>query len=185
MKARALVLAATFLSISVSLSAQENETKETIGYSNVTEFGLLSASPRGVSLEGTTAHGFSINKQHHFGFGTGIGINLSTNSAVSYMPIFFNYRFYFKPEKTFSPHASIAIGGLTLEEGYGIYSSVTMGFRAGKFSFSSGLSFMPFVATKHYYDYYYDEWGIYQSITKSESKWSYPFGITIKCGFAF
>jgi len=165
MNVRALVLAAAFLAVSASLSAQENETKEPIGYSNVTEFGLLTASPMGVSLEGTTAHGFSINKQHHFGFGTGIGVNFSTNhSAVTYMPIFLNYRVYFKPEKTFSPQFNIALGGLVTQNGFGAYSSVTMGFRAGKFSFSSGLSCMPI-----------NDW----------FGWAFPLGITLKWGFAF
>jgi len=164
MKARALVLAA-FLAGFVSLSAQESETKETTTYSNVTEFGFLTASPKGVSLEATTAHGFSINKQHNFGLGTGIGVNFSTNySAVSYMPVFVNYRLYFKPEKSFSPHVNIAVGGLITRDGYGGYSSITMGFRAGKFSFSSGLSFMPI-----------NEW----------FGWEYPFGVTLKFGFAF
>ena len=166
MKARALVLAA-FLAGFVSLSAQENEAKETIAYSNITEFGFLTMSIKGVSLEATTAHGISFNKQHHLGLGFGIGgcfYRSQFGESFGYMPIFLNYRLYFKPEKKFSPHVNVALGGITLEEGYGVYSSITMGFRAGKFSFSSGLSFMPI-----------NEW----------FGWEYPFGVTLKFGFAF
>ena len=195
MKAKALTLAA-FLVISISLAAQENEKKEKMKYSNVTEFGFTTASPKGISFEATTAHGFSVEKQHHFGLGTGIGINLhiTTNThpwgtyssllGTIYMPIFFNYRYCFKPEKPFSPHINIALGGIT-SDNMGVYSVIAMGFKSGAFSFSSGLSFMPFVVTEYYYDYYYDEWGIYQSNTKSESKWLYPFGLTLKVGFTF
>ena len=74
MKARTF-LAAAILLVSVSLSAQETETKETIAYSNITEFGLITASPKGVGLEATTAHGISFNKTHHLGLGVGIGMS--------------------------------------------------------------------------------------------------------------
>ena len=170
MKVQTLTLVAAFLLAGFSLSAQEDEAKETIRYSNVTEFGFTTASPRGISLEATTAHGISIEKQHCFGLGTGIGVNFLnrnsynyTNRTTVYMPVFFNYRLYFKPEKTFSPHVNIAVGGLVLEEGTGIYSSIAMGFKAGSFSFSSGLSFMPFCT----------------------DEWYYPFGMTLKVGFSF
>ena len=182
MKARVFVLAA-ILAAAVSLSAQENESNESIRYSNVTEFGFVTASPQGVGLEATTAHGFSVNKQHHFGLGFGIGVSFRRNSTpVTYMPVFLNYRLYFRPDKTFSPHVNISAGGVALEESVGGYASITMGFRAGKFSFSSGLSVMPIlrdVEVKEPYPYYGTCIAIY------ETKWTYPFGITLKWGFSF
>ena len=78
---------------------------------------------------------------------------------------------------------NIAVGGVSLNDGEGIYSSVTFGFRAGKFSLSSGLSFMPMQVPNEYY-YYDSNYGTtYSSEVKHE--WSYPFGITFKLGFAF
>jgi hypothetical protein len=163
MKARVFVLA-VFLAVSVFLSAQENEAKESIRYSNITEFGFVVTSPQGVGIEATTVHGFSMNKQHHIGLGFGIGGCFHNSFFGGYTPVFFNYRLYFRPEKTFSPHVNVSLGGLIATYGYGAYSSITMGFRAGKFSFSSGLSCMP----------------IYDGMW-----WSFPFGITLKWGFSF
>jgi len=166
MGARALILAASLL-MCVSLFAQENEKKETYRYANITEFGLLTAGLKGVAPEATTAHGISVNKQHYFGLGFGIGLCQTRYDESAYMPIFLNYRFYFKPEKTFSPHVNVSLGGIAMEEGRGLYSSVTMGFKAGIFSFSSGLSFTPIY---------------YKEKTKKDVS---LFGITLKCGFSF
>jgi len=177
MKSKIFVLAA-FLSASFFLSAQEQEKKEKNRYSNLTEVGVFAASFRGVSIEATTAHGVSFNeKQHHFGLGIGIGLNFSRENQQSYyvrtetiyMPIFLNYRYYFKPNRMFSPHVNAAIGGLAVENGAGFYSAVTMGFKAGVFSFSSGLSFMPFYKTEEY----------------AETIRYNSFGVTLKVGFSF
>ena len=184
MKARALILAASFLFAEGFLFAQENETKERIRYSNITEFGFITASPQGISLEATTVHGFSIEKQHFFGLGMGFGVNFHnqgryyrTNDAMIYMPVFFNYRLCFKPNKTFSPHVNIAIGGIAVEDGAGVYSVFTMGFKARAFSFSSGFSFMPFRITYKSSGYFVDD--------DSFSEWYSPFGVALKFGFSF
>ena len=187
MKARVFVLAAV-LAATVSLSAQGSEPNESIRYSNVTEFGFVTASPQGVGLEATTAHGISLNKQHHFGLGFGIGVSFRRNSnpnPVTYMPVFLNYRLYFRPEKTFSPHVNISAGGIALEESVGGYASITMGFRAGKFSFSSGLSVMPIYREVETVKYYDNPYGGSLSYSVYEEKWVYPFGITLKWGFSF
>ena len=191
MKVKAFLITA-FLSASVSLFSQENETKGSLTYSNITEFGFFTTSPQGVAFEATTTQGFSIDKTHHLGLGIGIGFNnyktttiihynysSSDKYTIFYMPVFVNYRFYFKPHKTFSPHLNIAVGGTMVEEGAGIYSAITMGFKAGKFSFSSGCSFMAFEG---------EEKTTYSAIypySKTVKKWIYPFGITLKWGFAF
>jgi len=197
MVARAF-LAATFLLVSVSLSAQENETKGNISYSNITEFGFLTASPKGVAFEATTAHGVSFDKAHHLGLGIGIGTSMGTTTYdyagysstetrwVTYMPVFVNYRFYFKPEKSFSPHVNVAVGGLIPREEYmGLYSSITMGFRAGKFSFSSGISMLAIQRENFKYVEVPNWWGGFDTQYVSEWKWAYPFGITLKWGFSF
>jgi len=78
------------------------------------------------------------------------------------VPLFFNYRFYFKPDKRFSPHINVAAGGFIA---YGIYSSISAGFRTGDFSLSAGFSFTP-------------------CYEKFDEEWRYPFGASLKIGFA-
>jgi hypothetical protein len=102
------------------------------------------------------------------------------------MPVFLNYRCYLKPQKTFSPHVNIAVGALIPDEKVGMYSAITMGFRAGKFSFSSGISLMAIPIKEDVYEPVYDQYGyIYTVQTKTEWKIYYPFGITLKWGFSF
>ena len=173
MKTTALAL--SILLASVSLFAQENGSEEKFKYSNITEFGFITVSPQSFAFDGTTAHGFSVNKSHHLGLGLGLGGNLDFGF---YMPLFLNYRYYFHQEKKMSPHINVSLGGLWVEEGGGLYSAVTVGFKAGAFSFASGLSFMAVQERSYfYYDYNYrvrDGWYVY-----------YPFGLVLKCGFAF
>jgi len=196
MKNTVLALIA-FLAVSVSAFAQDNETKENIKYSNITEFGFFTASPRSFAFEGTMVHGVSIDKQHHLGLGIGIGWNNchSYRYSTAHMPMFVNYRYYFSPNKKFSPHFNVALGGVAVGDGGGIYSALTAGFRAGKFSFSSGLSFMAVYReemwSKWYntYPYPYDPYNSYMpdgySINYYQKDWHFPFGIVIKCGFTF
>ncbi|MCL2131195.1 MAG: hypothetical protein FWH36_01880 [Lentimicrobiaceae bacterium] len=215
MKTAALAL--SILAASVSLFAQENENKEKFRYSNITEFGFISASPKGISLEAITVQGFSIDKTHHLGLGLGMGENFypytetsygldySYTETAPYMPVFLNYRFYFKPNKVFSPHINIALGGLLSEEmSGGFYSVLTMGFKAGKFSFSSGLSLMAINRTVVEYQDYWNEgywregywyngnwiegwWieGYWGQRREQKEKWFHPFGLVVKCGFTF
>ncbi|MCL2245756.1 MAG: hypothetical protein FWC10_01400 [Lentimicrobiaceae bacterium] len=189
MKIKPIFFSLLMIFASVSLFAQESESQNSISYSNVTEFGVIAASPKSVFFEATTAHGFALNKQHHFGFGVGIGGNFHSDyrtGVEAHMPLFLNYRFYFKPDKRFSPHVNVALGGAILKDGGGLYSSVTMGFRAGKFSFSSGLSFLAIQRDEAWYDYE-DPYGYgYNNATwRKESNWYFPIGITLKWGFAF
>jgi len=174
MRTRTFVLA-VLLSATVTLFAQENEK---IKYSNITEFGFFATSPQSFGLDITTVHGFSINKQHHIGLGFGIGGGFHESyDGYYYSPVFFNYRLYFKPERKFSPHVNVSLGGMIATENIaGLYSSIAAGFKAGAFSFSSGLSFMPFHA---------EEWEYGCFGEGFVNKWYYPFGLTLKCGFTF
>jgi len=183
MKNTAVALVA-FMFASVLSFAQNNESQESIKYSNITEFGFFTASPRSFSFEATTVQGFSFDKQHCIGLGIGIGTNTCVSyqygDATTYMPVFVNYRFYFKPDRKRSPHFNVALGGVVIDEGGGFYSALTSGFRAGKFSFSSGLSFM--AVLRHEVGGYY-EWGGYHEFDTYD--WHFPFGIVLKCGFTF
>ena len=174
MKTKTLVLVA-LLFVPVSLSAQENETKETYTYSNITEFGFFTTNIDGVAIEATTVHGFAVDNKHHFGLGIGFGASTHIYYTSSYIPVFANYRLYFKPDQKRSPHVNASLGGLMIKDGGGVYSSLAMGFKAGGFSFSSGLSFMAINQKERGY----------YSFEHSDSQWSYPFGIIIKWGFTF
>ncbi len=188
MKTKIVLLSITMLVFSFLGHAQGFSEKAS--YSNITEFGFLAASPKGVSFEATTVNGFCFNKMHSIGIGIGIGINTykeyrssteyTSNNNTAYTPIFLNYRVYFKPENVFSPHLNLSIGGMIVEDGSGAYSSLTMGFRARKFSFSSGLSLF---AVQRPTQIIKD--GFNPAIPVIAMKWYYPFGITIKWGFAF
>jgi len=203
---RTAIAIIAFLSASAFLFAQGNEPKETFKYSNITECGFITTSPQGFGLEITTVQGVSINKSHHWGLGLGFGGNFYKATRYSdsyygypnkepyledeaYMPIFVNYRYYFKPNKTFSPHINASLGGIVTGENGGLYSSVTMGFRYGKFSFSSGISFNPVYRKYEKFELveYTDPWGDVQKSYRSEPdwKWFFPFGITLKWGVAF
>jgi hypothetical protein len=98
-------------------------------------------------------------------------------------PVFFNYRYCFKPDSRFTPHTNIAIGWLMADNGEGIYSTVTAGFMSGNFSFSSGLSFLPVYGKygKYYYEDYYNDIDYYST----NKEWYYLFGFLVKIGFAF
>ena len=151
----------SLLAVFISVSAQKNDSTR-ISYSNITEFGDVNMrviSDIGFSLEVTSVHGFSIDKKHHIGLGMGIGFDFFSLGA--YSPVFLNYRHCFTPDKTFSPHINVAFGGAMLGYDYlGMYSSITAGFIAGKFSFSSGFSLI-----------------LYEDV--------FVHGAVIKCGFIF
>ena len=201
MRAITFTLAVAFLLVFVSLSAQEKENTGTVKHSIIGEIGMVAAGPRGVGIEATVINGVSFNKQHLVGLGIGFGNNFYsirhstpysttiTSSSAVYTPIYINYRYYFKPEKTFSPHINVAAGGLWIENGEGLFSSLTMGFRVGFFSFSSGLSFMAIhqkegMKFEEYYDPSTNTFYSY-SLPESVWLWRYPFGITLKVGFTF
>jgi len=178
MRARALAFIA-FLLVSGSLFSQE---KETIKYSNITECGFFATSPRSLGWEVTTVNGFSAHRQHCLGLGLGFGyiLGFADDYFLLHTPVFINYRLYFKPDNSFSPHLNIAMGGTMVTDGGGFYSSVTMGFKSKKFSFSSGLSFLAVEREVERGNYH---WGYWR--TELIKEWIYPLGLTIKCGFTF
>lgn len=180
MKTR-LFLATICLCTFLFVNAQEETSK--VKYANITEAGLITASPQGIGLEVATVNGININKRHIIGIGFGVGMSWNKrHENQSYTPIFANYRYYFKPDNKFSPHITAAVGGIITESYGGVYSAITAGFRVKKFSFSSGISLMPMLGEEYYE--YYDDYGYYRA-EWSGSEWYFPFGFVIKCGFSF
>ena len=172
---RTTAIISAFLLVSASLFAQGNGNKEKFKYSNITEFGFITVNPQNFAFEWTTSQGFSINKKHHLGLGFGMGMNLNYGF---YTPVFINYRLYFHPEKRLTPHLNYALGGLFTDEGGGIYNALTAGFKAGAFSFASGLSWM-MVVQREYRNYPVGTRRI------GDLYGEFPFGIVLKFGFAF
>jgi len=168
----------TLLSASVFLFAQKDEKEKIVAYSNISEFGLMTVSHQSIAFEATTVQGLSIKQKHHIGLGIGIGYSMPRYDESGYIPLFVNYRFYFKPDAKISPHITASIGGLIVEawKEYGIYSSFTMGFKVRTFSFSSGFSFMPMPLSRGSYMF---------DMGQPPPDWNYPFGITLKFGFVF
>lgn len=178
MKSKAVLL--VIFVFSMMLIQAQNQEEKKVKYSNITEWGLLgSPSERFIALEGTTVNGFAIGG-HNLGIGLGLGLggDLDDEPGV-YCPIFINYRYYFNPLKSFTPHINVALGGMSRVEAMGIYSTLTTGFRSHKFSFSSGFFFQAYES--EIWDY--DQYGIYYNTNKKE--WRYPWGIMIKVGFSF
>ncbi|MDD3280679.1 MAG: hypothetical protein PHC83_03820 [Bacteroidales bacterium] len=166
---------------SMMLIQAQNQEDNKVKYSNITEWGLLgSPSERFIAFEGTTVNGFAIGG-HNLGIGLGLGLGGDMDAAEPgvYCPIFINYRYYFNPLKSFTPHINVALGGMSRVEAMGIYSTLTTGFRSHKFSFSSGFFFQAYES--EIWDY--DQYGIYYNTNKKE--WRYPWGIMIKVGFSF
>jgi hypothetical protein len=87
-KTKIVLLSITMLVF--SFLGYAHDFSEKANYSNITEFGFLAASPRGVSFEATTVNGFSFNKMNSIGIGTGIGANTykEYSSNTAYTPIF-------------------------------------------------------------------------------------------------
>jgi len=182
MKTRVFFLV-IFTVSSLFIQAQ-NEKDQKVKYSNITEWGF-SGSPSAsfLSLEGITVNGIAIGGSRiGLGLGLGLGGDFDTDFGV-YCPIFLNYRYYFNHESSFSPHINVALGGTSRTDGIGIYSTLSSGFKSGKFSLSTGLFFQAYekVTINSYYD---NVTGVY--ITEDPLKnWVYPWGITIKVGFSF
>lgn len=172
----------------ISVSAQEDSSPKKFSFSNITEFGFPATGSQGVTFEATTVYGFAINRQHCIGIGFGFGLSTKISAGYSlfsnglYTPIYFNYRVYFKPEKTFSPHINFATGGIFVNNGKGSLVSIASGFKARKFSLSSGLSFMAINREREVYDACYYEDYSYPYIYK---EWIYLFGVTLKVGVTF
>ena len=154
--------------------AQEQEQQPTIKYAVSIESGF-NAGLNHFGLEHTVVNGFRINNKHVVGFGIGIGTNFS--DPVVYCPISANYRYYFNT-KDFSPHVNIALGGMMTEDGGGIYSTLTAGFRHHRFTFSSGVFFQAY----QYEEYYYDVW---YAPHKTKTINAFPWGFVAKLGVAF
>ena len=179
MKIKVIVLGTLMCCSFLFLQAQ-NEQKSNINYANITEWGFLgSPSERYFSFEGTTVNGIAI-RGHVMGLGLGIGIGGGEqSSSFVYIPLYLNYRYYFNYDQKFTPHVNVAFGGVSRYESLGIYSSLTTGFRAAKFSFSSGV----FLQAYEVEQYRYDDFGNYTGGTYKEV--IVPCGIILKLGFAF
>ncbi|MDR2011342.1 MAG: hypothetical protein LBQ22_12760 [Bacteroidales bacterium] len=154
--------------------AQEDKDNN-IKYSLSVETGIM-GNPDYFAYEQTIVNGINIKNKHSLGLGIGVGVNWDD---AEYWPLYFNYRYYFKPDKI-SPHVNFSIGALLQEYDQGFFTSITSGFKRYLFSFSSGIFFNYLPYTRSYaFDY---NGNIYYEI---EHKERYSVGFIMKAGITF
>lgn len=181
------VLAAALLTCSSAFaqtgSTQTDVTPKKLSYNFIMEFGNYFGS-KTVGLTGVAINSLSIKDQNLIGIGVGYEMDVNDQTAI---PLFFNFRHYFqRPERKVTPLVNLAVGTrLCFNEIYdwievydpitgyyngyedrhmeftpGLYASMTAGFKAKSFSFTSGF------------------------FCKSDSQ-GFASGIEVKVGFTF
>jgi len=167
---RIIFITIACLCVVFQAQSQETEQKQTsVKYSVLVESGFQ-AGWGYVGFEHTVVNGIRINDKHAVGVGLGFGTPIFSNM---YCPIYANYRYYFN-KKDFSPHVNVALGGVMFDEGGGLYSTITSGFRFHRFSFSSGMFFQTSQDDR-------DLWG---SLAGSRYKY-FSWGFVLKAGVTF
>jgi hypothetical protein len=214
MNAKIFLLSLCFF-LPFALLSQESESFENaektppIQYTLLLEGGINTASPVSVAGEFVFMHGITIHKKHLLALAFGIGGGYIesykddewTNNPF-YMPIYFTYRYYFSPDKKFTPMLSSSLGGLVNYQrnsiyGYnnyvyaenkwfgGCYASLSAGFRVKKFYLLGGLNFTPMKSNirqggVYPMDYPYPYYGSYY-----KNQWIFPVGLTLHIGITF
>lgn len=160
------VLAAALLTCSSAFaqnsSTQNDVTPKKLSYNFIMEFGNYFGS-KTTGLTGVAINSLSIKDQNLIGIGVGYEMDVNDQTAI---PLFFNFRHYFnRPERKVTPLVNIAVGTrlcftdrhawteiydpitgyyTSFDDSYtefipGLYASMTAGFKAKAFSFSSGF----------------------------------------------
>lgn len=162
---------------------QEQEEKPVeMKYAVSIESGYQAGLNGWIGMEHVVVNGFRLNKQHVVGLGIGFGYFFNDEM---YCPIYLNYRYYFTTKSSFTPHVNIALGGLTVEDGGGLYSTLTTGFRKHKFTLSTGIFFFAYQYESGYQEVLYDQYGSPRYINHKDITTEMPWGFMIKLGVAF
>jgi hypothetical protein len=152
----AIIMVAPFLSFGQREEKTEEKTKPVmkISYSFINEYGTFAGGS--IGFTGVFVNGISLNKTHLIGIG--MGYEADTRAGQS-MPIYVNYRYYFKGKKQFNPLINVGLGTrltfskstyysdpwenmygystkLSVEQGF--YCTAAGGFRVKAFTFTSG-----------------------------------------------
>ena len=165
-----IVIAIVFMAAPVlSYGQQETQTNEStqtekkISYSFINEFGYMIGTTFGFT--GIFVNGIQFNKtQDLIGIGVGYEFDFMNGNNI---PIYVNYRHYFKAKGRLKPLINVGIGTrLTFEENYygywnsgfskqidvvaGLYGTVAAGFKFKAFSLTSG-AFIRSYGTEEFY----------------------------------
>jgi hypothetical protein len=184
-----------WLSLPFALLAQESESSvniepvSPIQYTMLLEGGINTASPVSVGGEFVFMHGLTFQKKHLFALAFGIGGGYiesyqdeNWTDRPFYMPFYFTYRYYFRPDKKFTPMVSSALGGLINYSDKqlfgGCYASFCTGFKVRKFYLLGGLNF---TSMQSYVESYYD----CSTYTRTQVQWIFPVGLMLHVGIAF
>ena len=141
-----------------SLSAQ-NQSKN-MTYSFINEYGLFFGGGEAdatIGLTGVFVNGVKWN-QHFFGIGVGYESDVFSGQSI---PMYFNYRYFFKTDQKFKPLVNFGVGARfsywsddmivgydpygypmyqdVQKSAFGFYSTIAAGFTKNAFSFTSGL----------------------------------------------
>jgi len=143
-------------------STQTDVTPKKLSYNFIMEFGNYFGS-RTVGLTGVAINSLSIKDQNLIGIGLGYEMDINDETVI---PIFFNFRHYFdRPDRKVKPLVNFAVGTrLCYNEIYdwieiydpitgyyngyeeqhteftpGLYATMSAGFKAKAFSFTSGF----------------------------------------------
>jgi hypothetical protein len=179
-----------------ALLAQESEFSANaepappIQYTLLIEGGINTASPVSIMGELVFMHGITIQKKHllalAFGIGGGYIETYKDNEwegHPAYMPIYLTYRYYFYPDKKFTPMLSSSLGGLinsSRDKWFGgCYASLSAGFKVKKFYLLGGLDFTPLKTNveRYSYDPYYSY--------SYQPQWVFPVGLMLHVGITF
>lgn len=145
--------------IGTALRVSAQTTEKKLSYNLINEYGTFVGgngnSEGDYGLTGVFINSLQFNKTHNL-IGIGAGYEIST-VAGQCIPLFLNYRHYFDLNKKIMPFLNVAAGTLfnfwnlydyegpfsgtpyATFYGFGLYSTIASGFKAGAFSLSTGF----------------------------------------------
>ncbi len=152
-----------------TLSAQE-QTDKKVAYNFINEYGFFVG--RHVGWTGVFVNGIAINQADLIGIGIGYGLNTGSFQEI---PLYLNYRHYFDTGKKLKPLVNVAVGAAAhfwdedvmvpyqTEDGYqyqmweeqsmhgfGLYATISGGFKVKALSFTGGFFFRSFPRTQKF-----------------------------------
>ncbi|MCR4680991.1 MAG: hypothetical protein K5636_05200 [Bacteroidales bacterium] len=158
-----VLMVAAVLLVGKPAFAQDNSSEQEpkVAYNFINEYGFFLGGffmDEAIGFNGVFINGVRIQNEV-----VGIGVGYSTDALNGQsIPLFLNYRHYFKTEKTLKPMINVAVGTnyyfwktrfytytdpnsydtethYVNHHGFGLYATMSSGFKVKAFSFSAGL----------------------------------------------
>jgi hypothetical protein len=152
---KSLLLSLFILVMAVSPVIVAAQTDNQTGrFSVINEYGPFFGQNT-VGFTGTFVAGYTFPNQKEM-LGLGVGYEVGGEIGQG-LPVFFNFRHIFKPNRSFSPIVNVAAGirycvrhYYVLDQNVGYYLTISSGFQAKLFSFSGGLFFKSYGTSSFY-----------------------------------